>query len=79
MKAFHITCLVLVVVGAINWGLVGLFDFDLVAALLGGEDQPLSRLVYSLVGLAGIGLALTSATYLSGRSVAFDRGRRVST
>lgn len=46
--------LVLVVVGAINWGLVGLAQFDLVAALFGGESGPLSRVVYSLVGLAGI-------------------------
>lgn len=46
--------LVLVVVGAVNWGLVGLAQFDLVAALFGGEAAPLSRIVYSLVGLAGI-------------------------
>jgi uncharacterized membrane protein YuzA (DUF378 family) len=48
--------LVLVVVGAVNWGLVGLAQFDLVAALFGGETAPLSRVVYSLVGLAGISL-----------------------
>jgi uncharacterized membrane protein YuzA (DUF378 family) len=44
----------LVVVGAINWGLVGLAQFDLVAALFGGQDAPLSRIVYGLVGLAGV-------------------------
>ena len=48
--------LVLVVVGAINWGLVGLAQFDLVAALFGGQAAPLSRVVYSLVGLAGVAL-----------------------
>jgi uncharacterized membrane protein YuzA (DUF378 family) len=48
--------LVLAVVGAINWGLVGLAQFDLVAALFGGQAAPLSRVVYSLVGLAGIAL-----------------------
>jgi uncharacterized protein len=46
----------LVVVGAINWGLVGLAQFDLVAALFGGQDAPLSRVVYGLVGLSGIAL-----------------------
>ena len=46
--------LLLVIVGALNWLLVGLFQFDLVAALFGGQDALLSRLVYTLVGVAGI-------------------------
>lgn len=46
--------LVLVIVGALNWLLVGLFNFDLVAAIFGGQQSFLSRIVYSLVGLAGI-------------------------
>ena len=46
--------LLLVIVGALNWGLIGLFQFDLVAALFGGQGAWLSRIVYSLVGLAGI-------------------------
>lgn len=46
----------LVVVGALNWGLVGLAQFDLVAALFGGQDAPLSRIVYVLVGLSGVAL-----------------------
>lgn len=50
------TALILVVVGALNWGLVGLFQFDLVAALFGGQAAPLSRVVYSLVGLSGVAL-----------------------
>ena len=45
--------LVLLIVGGINWGLVGLFDFDLVAALF-GEMSALSRVVYILVGLSAI-------------------------
>lgn len=54
--------LILVVVGALNWGLVGLFQFDLVATLFGGQAAPLSRIVYALVGLAGIGvLAMRTA------------------
>jgi uncharacterized membrane protein YuzA (DUF378 family) len=48
--------LVLVVVGAINWGLVGLAQFDLVAALFGGQAASLSRIVYGLVGLSGVAL-----------------------
>ena len=46
--------LVLVIVGALNWLLVGLFQFDLVAALFGGQNAVLSRIIYTLVGLAGI-------------------------
>ncbi len=46
--------LLLVVIGALNWGLIGLFQFDLVASLLGGQASLFSRIVYSLVGLAGI-------------------------
>lgn len=45
--------LILVIIGALNWGLIGLFGFDFVATLL-GEMSTLSRLVYSLVGLAGL-------------------------
>ena len=44
---------VLVIVGGLNWGLVGLFNFDLVAAIL-GEMSMLSRVVYSLVGLSAL-------------------------
>ncbi len=46
--------LLLVIIGALNWGLIGLFQFDLVAAIFGGQGAWLSRIVYSLVGLAGI-------------------------
>ena len=46
--------LILVIIGAINWGLIALFQFDLVAALFGGQDALLSRVVYGLVGLAGL-------------------------
>jgi uncharacterized protein len=44
----------LVIIGAINWGLVGLFQLDLVAALFGGQTATLSRIVYAIVGLAGL-------------------------
>lgn len=46
--------LILSIIGSINWGLVGIFQFDLVAWLFGGQDAILSRIVYTLVGLAGL-------------------------
>lgn len=46
--------LVLVIVGALNWLLVGLFRYDLVANIFGGSTSTLSRIIYSLVGLAGL-------------------------
>lgn len=46
--------LVLTIIGAINWGLVGLFQFDLVATLFGGSDAILARIVYVLVAIAGL-------------------------
>ncbi len=46
--------LILVIIGALNWGLIALFQFDLVASIFGGQDAFLSRIVYGLVGLAGI-------------------------
>lgn len=46
--------LILVIIGAINWGLIGLFQFDLVANLFGGQSAWFSRIIYSLVGLAGL-------------------------
>lgn len=51
---------VLVVIGALNWGLVGLFNFDLVAAIF-GQLTALSRIVYILVALAGIYLIVDTA------------------
>lgn len=53
MKALNIITLILVIVGGLNWGLVGAFEFDLVAALF-GEGSPLSRIVYVLVGLSAL-------------------------
>ena len=53
MKALYWICLLLIIVGALNWGLVGVFHFDLVAFLF-GTMSALSRLVYTLVGLAGV-------------------------
>jgi uncharacterized protein len=54
MKALNILAAVLVIVGALNWGLVGLFQLDLVAAIFGGQSAGIARIVYSLVGIAGV-------------------------
>ncbi len=54
MKTLDVIIAVLLVVGGLNWGLWGMFQFDLVAALLGGNSALLSRVVYSLVGIAAV-------------------------
>lgn len=53
MKALNWITFVLVVIGGLNWGLVGFFNFDLVAAIF-GDMSMLSRLIYSLVGLSAV-------------------------
>ena len=53
MKVIDKIALVLIIIGAINWGLIGLFGFDLVATLF-GEMSVISRIVYGLVGLSGL-------------------------
>ncbi|MDN3506351.1 MAG: DUF378 domain-containing protein [Simkaniaceae bacterium] len=55
MKKFiSVVAYILVIVGALNWGLWGFFQFDLVAWLFGGNTTWISRIVYSLVGLSGL-------------------------
>ena len=46
--------LALIIIGALNWGLIGFFQFDLVAAIFGGQLQTVSRIIFAIVGLAGI-------------------------
>ena len=48
------TALILSIIGALNWGTIGLFQFDMVAFLFGGQDNIISRIIYSLVALGGI-------------------------
>jgi len=55
MKTMYRVCLALVIVGALNWLLVGLFKYDLVAGIFGGQTALISRIVYTLVGLSGLG------------------------
>ena len=50
----NVVAIILVIIGAINWGLIGFFQFDLVAAIFGGQDAVVSRIIYALVGLAGL-------------------------
>lgn len=63
MNVLRVSALPLAIIGALNWGLVGLFKFNLVAAIF-GADSVLSRIVYVLVGIAGaacIGLMFESS------------------
>lgn len=53
MKALDIIALILVIVGAVNWGLVGLFGLDLVATIFGSMSV-VSRIIYVLIGVAGL-------------------------
>ena len=46
--------LILSIIGSLNWGLVGIFEFDLVAWIFGGQAAVISRIIYALVGLAGL-------------------------
>lgn len=46
--------LILSIIGSLNWGLVGIFKFDLVAWIFGGQTATVSRIIYTLVGLAGL-------------------------
>ena len=53
MKVFNVICLTLVIVGAIVWGIIGIFNFNLVDALF-GTGSAFSRIIYTLVGIAGL-------------------------
>ena len=62
MKGLNVLALILVIVGALNWGLVALFKWDLVAEIFGETFETTNiatRIVYGLVGLAGLYLAIT--------------------
>ena len=51
---FDKICLTLAIIGCLNWGLVGIFSFDLVAWIFGGSSMVLSRIIYTVIALAGI-------------------------
>lgn len=54
MKTLNLATLALLIVGGLNWGLVGALQFDLVATLFGGPGAPLARIVYGVVGLSAL-------------------------
>ncbi len=51
---FDKICLLLSIIGSLNWGLVGLFRFDLVAWIFGSSENIFSRIIYTLIALAGV-------------------------
>ena len=65
-KALDCTALTIAIIGAINWGLIGLFSFDLVAFIFGNLSW-VSRIIYALVGICGVYL-ITFYMYAGGRS-----------
>ena len=54
MKTLNVIALTLTIIGAINWGLICLFDFNLVALIFGGVDSLFTKIIYILVGICGI-------------------------
>ena len=62
MKSLDVLAAALLIIGGLNWGLVGLFQFDLVAAIFGSQSAILSRIVYMLVGISAVYQALTWKT-----------------
>jgi len=54
MKALNLITLLLIIIGGVNWLLVGAAEFDLVATLFGGQTAPISKIVYILVGLSAL-------------------------
>ncbi|MBQ9757414.1 MAG: DUF378 domain-containing protein [Clostridia bacterium] len=50
----NVIALILVIIGAINWGSIGLFGIDIVASLFGGQLSVISRIIFTLVGIAGL-------------------------
>ena len=76
MRTLTIITQVLLIVGGLNWLLVGLLQFDLVAALFGGQTAALSRFVYIVVGLCAIYQLFRIGTLLEDRTVTVARTTR---
>ncbi len=53
-RALDWTALTLVIIGAVNWGLIGLFKFDVIATICGGMESVISRIIYCIIALAGL-------------------------
>ena len=54
MKTLQRIALILTIIGALNWGLIGLFEFNLVTSLFGDTNSVISRILYSLIAIAGV-------------------------
>lgn len=54
MRIINHIALILTIIGGINWGMLGLFKFDLVAWIAGGQEQILARIIYCIIGIAAI-------------------------
>jgi len=54
MKILQRIALILTIIGALNWGLVGLFEFDLVATIFGSSDNMIAKIIYILIAIAGL-------------------------
>ena len=73
-----VIALILTVIGGINWGLIGIFQFDLVAWLFGGQGAVLSRIIYTLVGIAAVWCISCSGTMTSLKSKCTAKSRDTS-
>ncbi|AXQ92831.1 DUF378 domain-containing protein [Cereibacter azotoformans] len=74
MHGLNLVTLCLIIVGGLNWLLVGLFQFDLVAAIFGGQTAILARIVYILVGLSAIWQLVVFFKAAKSGEVAAERG-----
>lgn len=54
MRTLQRICLILTIIGALNWGLIGFFDFNLVTSLFGDANSVISRIIYSIIAIAGV-------------------------
>ncbi|WP_010631363.1 DUF378 domain-containing protein [Sporolactobacillus vineae] len=75
MSGLQRTCLTLIILGGINWGLIGFFQFDLIATIFGGTYTAVARIIYGIVGLC----ALYSLTLLFKPSEELERRRETET
>ncbi|MGK9171025.1 DUF378 domain-containing protein [Inquilinus limosus] len=75
MKTLNIVTLLLIIIGGLNWLLVGLFQVDLVAAIFGGVDAALARLVYLLVGISAVWQVVPLIRSVSVGEIQAERGR----
>jgi uncharacterized protein len=79
MRTLNIITQILLIVGGVNWLLVGAFEFDLVATIFGGQTAALSRLVYIVVGLCAIWQLLRLGSLFEDGSVSVRRDRTPGT